>query len=160
MIFNGQKESARLWNVCVETHKKAREAREKWPTKDQLQKQTKGKNFLLHSQSIQMVVAQFLANLDTACQIKKENKKIRLPYKEKYFYPLMWPKQAVKVRSNHILLPMGRGNQSLKLPMKTEGIEAGSCTLIWNHGYELHMVYEQADAPQVKSEVKATVDFG
>ena len=107
-----------------------------------------------------MVVAQFLANVDTACQIKKENKKIRLPYKEKYFYPLMWPKQAVKVRSNHILLPMGRGNQSLKLPMKTEGIEAGSCTLIWNHGYELHMVYEQADAPKVESEVKATVDLG
>ena len=70
LIFNGQKESARLWNFCVEAHKKAREAREKWPTKDQLQKQTKGKNFLLHSQSIQMVVAQFLANVDEPIQLK------------------------------------------------------------------------------------------
>ena len=159
-IFEGQRESARLWNFCVATHKKAREAREKWPTKDQLQKQTKGKSFQLHSQSIQMVVAQFLANVDTACQIKKENKKIRLPYREKYFYPLMWPKQAVKVRVNHLLLPMGRGRSSLILPMKTEGIEAGACTLVWNNGYELHLVYEQEDVPKVESEVKATVDLG
>lgn len=72
-IFEGQKESARLWNFCVGTHKKAREAKEKWPNKDPLQKQTKGKSFFLHSQSIQMVVAPFLANIDTACQIKKEN---------------------------------------------------------------------------------------
>ena len=119
LIFEGQRESACLWNFCIETHKKAREAREKWPTKDHLQKLTKGKSYSLHSQSIQMVIAQFLANIDTACQIKKENKKIRLPYKEKYFYPLMWPKQAVKIRSNHILLPMGRGRPSLLLPMRT-----------------------------------------
>ena len=159
-IYEGQKESARLWNFCVATHKKAREAREKWPNKDQLQKQTKGKSFQLHSQSIQMVVAQFLANVDTACQIKKENKKIRLPYKEKYFYPLMWPKQAVKVRSNHLLFPMGRGRSSLILPMNTEDIEAGACTLVWNNGYELHLVYEQEDAPKVESEIQATVDLG
>ena len=160
LIFEGQKESARLWNFCSATHKKAREAREKWPDRDQLQRETKGKSFHLHSQSIQMVVAQFLANIDTACQIKKENKKIRLPYKEKYFYPLMWPKQAVKVRSNHLLLPMGRGQKSLLLPMKTEKVEAGACTLVWNNGYELHIVYEQEDIPKVESKVKATVDLG
>lgn len=159
-IFEGQRESARLWNFCVAIHKEAREAREKWPNKDQLQKQTKGKSFQLHSQSIQMVVAQFLANVDTACQIKKENKKIRLPYREKYFYPLMWPKQAVKVRANHILLPIGRGRQSLIFPMKTEKLEAGACTLVWNNGYELHLVYEQEDVPKVESEIKATVDLG
>ena len=114
----------------------------------------------MHSQSIQATIAQFLANVDTACQIKKENKKIRLPYKEKYFYPLMWPKQAVKVRSNHLLLPMGRGRSSLILPMKTEDIEAGACTLVWNNGYELHLVYEQEDVPKLESEIKATVDLG
>lgn len=72
----------------------------------------------------------------------------------------MWPKQAMKVRSNHILLPMGRGNPSLKLPMQTKRIEAGACTLVWNNGYELHIVYEQADTPKVESEVNATIDLG
>ena len=96
LIFDGTMESARVWNYCSSTHKKARESREKWPTKDSFQKQTKGNLYSLHSQTVQMVVAQFLANVDTACQIKKENRKIRLPYKEKRFYPLMWPKQAGK----------------------------------------------------------------
>ena len=35
-IFEGQRESARLWNFCVAAHKKAREAREKWPIKEVL----------------------------------------------------------------------------------------------------------------------------
>ena len=159
-IFESQRESARLWNFCVATHKKAREAREKWPTKEVLRGGAKPLKLKMHSQSIQATIAQFLANVDTACQIKKENKKIRLPYKEKYFYPLMWPKQAVKVRSNHLLLPMGRGRSSLILPMNTENIEAGACTLVWNNGYELHLVYEQEDAPKVESEIKAAVDLG
>ena len=160
LIFEGQRESARLWNFCVATHKKAREAREEWPTKETLRTGVKPLNLKMHSQSIQATIAQFLANVDTACQIKKENKKIRLPYKEKNFYPLMWPKQAVKVCSNHLLLPMGRGRSSLILPMKTEDIEAGACTLVWNNGYELHLVYEQEDIPKIESEIKATVDLG
>ena len=137
----------------------ARENREKWPTKDCFQKQTKGNSYCLHSQSVQMVVAQFLANVDTACQIKKENKKIRLPYKKKRFYPLMWPKQAMRIEQGRILLPMGRGRPSLIIPMNTESIEAGACTLVWKNGYELHLVYEQEDVPKVDSEGKATVDL-
>jgi putative transposase len=120
----------------------------------------KGGVFSLHSQTSQMIIAQFLANIDTACQIKKQNRKIRLPYKEKYFYPLMWPKQAVKVQKGRILLPMGRGRPSLMLPMNTENIEAGACTIVWKNGYELHLVYEQEDVQKVESDIKATVDLG
>jgi len=160
ILMEGQKESARLWNFCTVIHINAREAREKWPTKDFLQKEVKGGIFSLHSQTSQMVIAQFLANVDTACRIKKQNKKIRLPYKEKHFYPLMWPKQAVKIQKGQILLPMGRGRSSLVLPMKTEGIHPGACTIVWKNGYELHLVYEHPSAPKIESEVKATVDLG
>ena len=160
MIFEGQRENGGLWNYCASTHRKAREAKEKWPTKDDLQKQTKGSSYALHSQTIQMTIAQFLANVDTACQIKKENKKIRLPYKEKRFYPLMWPKQAVSIQKGRILLPMGRGRPSLILPMNTDNIEPGACTLVWKNGYELHLVYEQEDVSKVESDIKATVDLG
>ena len=85
LLFEGQKEVARVWNFCVEVHKKARTTRETWPTKDHLQKATKGGKYALHSQSIQMVIAQFLANVDTTKQIKKENKKIRFPYKPEFW---------------------------------------------------------------------------
>ena len=160
ILIEGQKESARLWNFCVTTHIKAREAREKWPTKEVLRGEARTLDLKMHSQSIQATIAQFLANVDTACQIKKENKKIRLPYKKKYFYPLMWPKQAVKVQRGRILLPMGRGRRSLILSMNTENIEAGACTLVWNNGYELHLVYEFPNEPKIESKVKATVDLG
>ena len=165
ILKQGQKESANLWNFCVTTHMKARESREKWPTKDFLQKQVKVsedgiKKFSLHSQTSQMIIARFLANVDTACKIKKENKKIRLPYKEKYFYPLMWPKQGVKVQKGRILLPMGRGRDSLILPMKTENIQPGACTIVWKNGYELHIVYESEEGSKVESDVKATIDLG
>ena len=96
-IFEGRRESARLWNFCVATHKKVREAREKWPTKEVLRAEAKSLKLKMHSQSIQAAIAQFLANVDTACRIKKENKKIRLPYREKYFYPLMWPRHRIPV---------------------------------------------------------------
>ena len=36
ILFEGQKEAARIWNSCVVAHKEARAAREKWPTKDSL----------------------------------------------------------------------------------------------------------------------------
>ncbi|MCB1075843.1 MAG: transposase [Simkania sp.] len=160
LILKGEKESARLWNFCKETHKKARESREKWPKKEDLRQGAKNLELNMHSQSIQATIAQFLANVDTACQIKKENKKIRLPYKEKRFYPLMWPKQAVSIQKGRILLPMGRGRPSLILPMNTDNIEPGACTLVWKNGYELHLVYEQEDVPKVESDIKATVDLG
>ena len=160
ILIEGQKESARLWNFCTATHIKAREVREKWPTKEILRGEAKNLDLKMYSQSIQAAIAQFLANVDTACQIKKQNRKIHLPYKEKYFYPLMWPKQAVKVQKGRILLPMGRGRSSLILPLKAEGIQPGACTIVWKNGYELHLVYEQEDVLKVESDVKATVDLG
>ena len=160
LIFEGSMESARLWNFCNATHKKARAQREKWPRKEALREEAKNLALKIHSQSIQATIAQYLANVDTACQLKKENKKIRLPYKEKRFYPLMWPKQAVRIEQGRILLPMGRGRPSLIIPMNTEGLKAGSCKLIWRNGYELHIAHEAENAPKIESNIKATVDLG
>ena len=49
-------------------------------------KRNKGKSaFCYTANSFNMVVAQLLANIDTACQIKKENKKMRLPYQPPWY---------------------------------------------------------------------------
>ena len=58
-------EAAQVWNRCMELHKQART----WNMPDgldvmTLQKATKG-GFALQSQSVQMVVHAFLANIDT-----------------------------------------------------------------------------------------------
>ena len=69
--------------------------------------------FALHSQTVQMVCHQFLANVDTARELRQTNRKIRYPYKDKRFFPLYWPAQAVSVERGRIVLPMGRGRPSL-----------------------------------------------
>lgn len=160
MIHEGQQESARVWNFCSEMHKKVREERKKWPRRDDLQKQTKRK-FSLHSQSVQMVCHTFLANVNTACQIKKINKRIRLPYKEKRFYPLMWPKQAIKWEEGALTLPMGRKRGSLRLKVDLERVEIGSCKIIYDGSYQLHVVIE-TPPPKKESDppLRATVDLG
>ena len=33
-IYDGQKESAKLWNFCIITHKESRDSKEKWPTQN------------------------------------------------------------------------------------------------------------------------------
>ena len=112
---DAQKESAKIWMICMNLHGEARKNHFKWPSKVDLQKETKGKA-KLYSQSIQMVCHAFLANVETARKLRKEhpNMKARYPYREKIFYPLLWPQQAIKYENGHLTLPMGRGREPIK----------------------------------------------
>ena len=119
---------------------------------------TKGQ-FALHSQTVQMVCHQFLANVDTARELRKTNRKIRYPYKDKRFYPLFWPAQAVSVERGRIVLPMGRGRASLVFKLDLPE-HIGGCKLVWKDGYELHVSVPAAPAPAAPGAVQATVDLG
>jgi putative transposase len=105
-------EAARVWTVCRDLHLAARKAHTCWPTRDDLQHATKGR-FVLYSQTVHLVCHQFLANVDTARELRQTNRKIRYPYKDKMFYPLLWPAQAVSRERGCIVLSMGRGRRSL-----------------------------------------------
>ena len=61
-----QMEAARVWRYCVERHQQARREHMHWSSRDELQRETKGGQYALHSQSIQMVCQQFLANVRDA----------------------------------------------------------------------------------------------
>ena len=104
-----QAEGARVWNFCMETHKAARLTHASWPGRNELQKATKGR-FGLHSQSVQMIVHAFLATIDTTRQLRQTHPSMRMryPYKEKQFYPISWPMQAVSKENGRVVLPMGR----------------------------------------------------
>ena len=153
-------EGARVWNFCMETHKAARLHHDIWPGRNELQKATKGR-FGLHSQSIQMIVHAFLANIDTTRQLRQTHPqmKMRYPYKEKKFYPISWPMQAVSKENGRVVLPMGRGRTSLVLPLDLPAISR-SCTLVWNNGYELHVCVEIEQQATAPGDVHATVDLG
>src|SRR6266567_7106634 len=111
-LRDAQMEAAQVWNGCMETHKAARLSHEKWPGRNELQKATKGR-FALHSQSVQMVVHAFLANIDTTHQLKQKHPhmKMKYPWREKRFYPVKWPAQAVSCENGRVVLPMLRRRQ-------------------------------------------------
>ncbi len=143
----------------METHKQARQEHTKWPGRNELQQATKGK-FALHSQSVQMVVHAFLANVATTRQLKSANSKMmKYPWKTKRFYPAMRPAQAVCKEPGRVILPMGKGRPSLVLPIDLPA-ESRACTLVWNNGFELHVCVEVPQAEQAPGEVHATVDLG
>ena len=159
-ISAGRSEAARVWMHCRDLHHAARKDRTPWPWRDALQKSTKGQ-FALHSQTVQMIGHAFLANIETTLQLRKAgNRKARYPWRDKRYYPLLWPAQAVAVQGKHLILPMGRGQASIVLPLP-DNFVAGGCKLVWDGAANaLHVTVKvPAEAPTAATG-KATVDLG
>lgn len=158
-ISAGRTEASKVWMKCRDLHQAARIDGTKWPNRDSLQRATKG--YALHSQSTQMVCHAFLANVQTTRELKRSgHHKARYPYKDKRYYPLLWPAQAVSVTKTTIVLPMGRGRASIVLP-KPEGFVIGGCKLVWSgSANELHVTTEVTVSAPIESSVVATVDLG
>src|SRR5260370_24334245 len=153
-------EAAKIWNLCCETNKQARMQHAKWSGRNELQKATKGQ-FAVHSQSVQMVVHAFLANIDTTRELRKTHPqmKMKYPWREKRFYPVKWPAQAVSNENGRVVLPMGKGRKSIVLPIELPA-NSGACSLVWNNGFELHVCVEIPQAEDAPGSNKATVDLG
>jgi putative transposase len=65
----------------------------------------------------------------------------------------------VSVERGRVALPMGRGRASLVLPLDLPS-ESGACTLVWNHGFELHVCIEVPQAEHTLGTNRAIVDLG
>ena len=157
-LRDAQMEAARVWTLCRDLHQAARHHQLPWPTRDDLQKATKGR-FALHSQTVQMICHAFLANVQTTRLVKPQHPQMRYPYKDKRFYPLLWPAQAVSIERGRLVLPMGRGRASIVLPVDVPE-DAGACQIVWKDGYELHVAIPTAQAAERPGAVHATVDLG
>ncbi|MGO8947179.1 MAG: RNA-guided endonuclease InsQ/TnpB family protein [Ktedonobacterales bacterium] len=157
-LYQAQREAARVWTMCRDLHLAARQQHTPWPDREELQYATKGR-FALHSQSVQMVCHQFLANVEATRELRRTNRKIRYPYKDKRFFALYWPAQAVSVERRRIVLPMGRSRQSLVFKLDLPE-RIGSVKLVWKDGYELHVSIPVTPGEAVPGPVQATVDLG
>jgi len=159
-LRDAQMEAAQVWNYCMQRHKDARVRHEAWPERDELQKVTKGR-FALNSHSVQMVVHAFLANVETTRKLRRTHPQMRMryPYKDKRYYPVMWPKQVVSREQGRVVLSMGRGRRSIVLPLALPE-NSGACTLVWNKGFELHVCVEIVQAEHAPGKNHATVDLG
>jgi putative transposase len=160
-IRDAQQESSKVWEYCRKRHFEARKNRTKWPTQGELQKETKG-IAKIHSNSIQMVTHAFLANVDTCRKVRQSHPKMKMeyPHKEKEFYPVLWPKQALKLEKRKLILPMGRGRPPLRFRINWED-PMGGAKFVWNCGaYELHISRPADQKLRQEADIKATVDLG
>jgi len=159
-----QMETARVWTYCLERHQTARAERTRWPDRDDLQRETKGGQFALHSQSIQLVCQQFLANVETIKQLRPGNPRHRYPHHPKHYRTVQWPAQAVSRCGKRLILPMGRGRKSFSFHLPDLPEHIGAVSLVWSGGYELHLVVPAALVAEVsvhaEQAVQATVDLG
>ncbi len=155
-----QMEAARVWNLCMQTHKTARVNHAPWPGQRELEQATKGR-FALNAQAVQQIVHAFLANVETTRTLRREHPELAraYPWREKRFYPVKWPAQAVHREKGRVVLPMGKGHPSLVLAIALPE-NAGACTLVWNRGFELHVCLEVPQASEAPGSVQATVDLG
>ncbi len=153
-----QMEAAQVWTLCRDMHLAARQQRTSWPTQGDFHQATKGR-FALHSQTVQAIFRAFQGNVDTTRELRKTNPKIRYPYKDKRFYPLLWPAQAVSRERGRIVLPMGRGRPSLVFPIDLPE-QSGACKLVWKDGYELHVAVAAKGTDDRPGPAQATVDLG
>jgi putative transposase len=159
-----QLEAARVWMYCLERHRAARAERTTWPDRDDLQRETRGGQYALHSQSVQMVCHQFLANVETIKLLRSDNPRHRYPYHPKKYMTVQWPAQAVSHQGKRLILPMGRGRKSLSFHLPDLPEHIGAVSLVWRGGYELHIVVSAsspspAEAPPSQP-VRATSDLG
>ncbi|MBI3961779.1 MAG: transposase [Deinococcus sp.] len=157
-LYDAQVEAARVWSLCRDIHLEARRQGTRWPNRDDLQKATKGR-FALHSQTVQMICHAFLANVETTRQWKRQHPQLRYPYKDKWFYPLLWPAQAIGVAPGRVVLPMGRGRRSVVLRVEVPE-NAGACKIVWSNGYELHVSVPVVPAEAPPGTARATADLG
>jgi putative transposase len=163
-IRDAQMEAGRCWTEITAFHADRRLKREKWPTRDDLQKLTKGK-YKLHSQTVQMICHQLLANVDATTERRRSEpgsrRWLRYPYKEKRFFPLYWPEQAISYTPSkrRLTLPMGRGRKSLVFRLDLD-FTPGAVKLVWNEGVELHIVRTDVTAMEPSGTNRATVDLG
>ncbi len=159
-LKEAQMEAAQVWNECMQMHKQARLGHTRWPGEQDLRDLVRGR-FALHSQSIQAIVRMFVTTIATTRELRTEHPEMRMkyPWREKRFYPVSWPREAVSKEHGRVILPMGRGRPSLVLPLALPE-EAGACTLVWNYGFELHVCMEAPQAEDTPGDVQATVDLG
>ena len=67
-----QMEAARVWDLCMQTHKAARVTHAPWPRQRELEHATKGR-FALNAQAVQQIVHAFLANVETTRTLRREH---------------------------------------------------------------------------------------
>jgi putative transposase len=121
-----RQEAGRLWTDLVTLHAQAR-AQGQWLSASDLEQATKGGQYALHSQSVQALCQKLVANVDTAGELRKQERaetgrvQSEYPYHPKAYQTVVWKDQALTVLpSGQLRLPTGGQRPPLLLPLAEE----------------------------------------
>ena len=157
-----RREAGRCWTDILHAHIESRSG--KWLAAGDLEKLAGGM-YALHSQTIQALAQKFDDNCKTARQLRKTDPEARYPYKDKSYQTVIWKDQAIRVVEGKIVLPNGRKNPSLTLPLPAEYQECDirKAELTWRADhYELCITIDTGILipPQLESGKAVGVDLG
>ena len=166
-LYECNRESARVWNTCLEHAKKHHKETGVWINQTQLQKTLKNQ-FRLHSQSVQSVSHRYLWARDSAYQARRKGESTRYPYRLKKYYPTRWVQDGFRILDNgKILLSMGiwKGKRQKPIVVHVKGlpstIDIKQIELIYDGKLKLGIMYENGteEPEQVQGQL-AAIDMG
>jgi putative transposase len=111
-------EAARLWGDLVERHHRIRRLGWRWPTKARWETWVKRRYPLLHSQTAQILVLDFLEAVASAKSLRsKGHAEARYPWRKPRYHDVPYSNQGAKLKGQHLVLPHGKaGKLSLPIP--------------------------------------------
>jgi putative transposase len=117
-----RKEAGRLWNDLTVRHKIIRRLRWKWPSKSRWEKWAARRYPLLHSQSVQQIVGEFLEAVRSATELRKKgHPEARYPWRRTLYHDVIYSNQAAVIRDGKVILPNGKsGKLKVSLPPNLE----------------------------------------
>ncbi|HEY7022959.1 MAG TPA: transposase [Ktedonobacterales bacterium] len=147
-------------------------AQGQWLSAGELEQETKGGQYALHSQSVQALCQKFVANVDTASALrKKELTEIGIiqaayPHHAKAYQTVVWKDQALTILPDgRLRLPTGGQRPPLLLPLPTEyqGANLRRAELTWRADhYELCLTLDTGEVlpPSLSAGEVAGIDLG
>ena len=112
-----RKEAARLWSWLVERHATIRQLGGKWPTKAAWRLEIKGLFPGLHSQSVQMILDDFLEAIASAESLRKRGEPYEYPMRKTTYRQVLFSNQAPRFRDGRMVLPCGQaGSLEIHMP--------------------------------------------
>jgi putative transposase len=166
-LFECNRVSAQVWNDCLEIAKSYYKETNKWISKTELQKLTKGK-YPIHSQSIQAVVHKYIWARDAAREARKQGyTDMKYPYKKKKNFNTRWAKDGFKIHENgkiELSLGIWQGKRQEPVTVWIKDLPQGKVKeieLIYDRKWMLCLTYDDGMKFEINHDVStASIDLG
>jgi len=166
-LFACNRNSAQVWNDCLQYANEHHLNTGNWINKSELQQLTRGR-YNLHSQSIQSVQERYLQARTNAWKAKQQGyNHIRYPYKEKKNYPTRWKKDGFIINPDgriELKMCLFNGKRQPPIKVKVAKLPPGQIKeieLTWDRQLMLAISYEDGYQPQENNNKgMAAIDLG